>query len=79
MTKRSRPSAACCRFCRWPSLCVDRQYLARWPFDRGATGALQSISKELYEAAAIDGANGWQVGRYSPAHPPRYGSRRDLG
>jgi arabinogalactan oligomer/maltooligosaccharide transport system permease protein len=25
-----------------------------------ATGALQSIPKELYEAASIDGATGWQ-------------------
>lgn len=32
-----------------------------WPFmSVVATGALQSISKELYEAAAIDGASNWQ-------------------
>ncbi len=33
-----------------------------WPFMMTvATGALQGISKDLYEAAAIDGANGWQT------------------
>lgn len=32
-----------------------------WPFmSVVATGALQSIPKELYEAASIDGASGWQ-------------------
>lgn len=32
-----------------------------WPFmTLVATGALQSIPKELYEAAGIDGATGWQ-------------------
>ena len=32
-----------------------------WPFMTViATGALQSIPEELYEAARIDGANGWQ-------------------
>lgn len=32
-----------------------------WPFmSVVATGALQSISKELYEAASIDGASAWQ-------------------
>jgi arabinogalactan oligomer / maltooligosaccharide transport system permease protein len=32
-----------------------------WPFmSIVATGALQSIPKELYEAASIDGASGWQ-------------------
>ncbi|HEY1014094.1 MAG TPA: sugar ABC transporter permease [Herpetosiphonaceae bacterium] len=32
-----------------------------WPFMTiVATGALQSIPKELYEAASIDGATGWQ-------------------
>ncbi len=32
-----------------------------WPFmSVVATGALQSIPSELYEAAAIDGASGWQ-------------------
>jgi arabinogalactan oligomer/maltooligosaccharide transport system permease protein len=32
-----------------------------WPFmSIVATGALQSIPKELYEAAEIDGASGWQ-------------------
>jgi arabinogalactan oligomer/maltooligosaccharide transport system permease protein len=32
-----------------------------WPFMMViATGALQSIPNELYEAASIDGANGWQ-------------------
>lgn len=32
-----------------------------WPFMTVvATGALQSIPEELYEAASIDGANGWQ-------------------
>jgi arabinogalactan oligomer/maltooligosaccharide transport system permease protein len=32
-----------------------------WPFMMVvSTGALQSIPNELYEAAAIDGANGWQ-------------------
>ena len=32
-----------------------------WPFMTVvATGALQSIPTELYEAADIDGANGWQ-------------------
>ncbi|GAB4398477.1 MAG: sugar ABC transporter permease [Anaerolineales bacterium] len=32
-----------------------------WPFmSVVATGALQSIPSELYEAASIDGANGWQ-------------------
>jgi arabinogalactan oligomer/maltooligosaccharide transport system permease protein len=32
-----------------------------WPFMTVvATGALQSIPSELYEAADIDGANGWQ-------------------
>jgi len=32
----------------WPFMCIV------------ATGALQSIPKDLYEAASIDGANGWQ-------------------
>lgn len=33
-----------------------------WPFMMTvATGALQSISKDLYEAASIDGASGWQA------------------
>jgi arabinogalactan oligomer/maltooligosaccharide transport system permease protein len=32
-----------------------------WPFMMViATGALQSIPEELYEAASIDGASGWQ-------------------
>jgi len=32
-----------------------------WPFmSVVATGALQAIPKELYEAASIDGASGWQ-------------------
>jgi len=32
-----------------------------WPFmSVVATGALQSLPNELYEAASIDGANGWQ-------------------
>ncbi len=32
-----------------------------WPFMRSiATGALQGIPKDLYEAAAVDGATGWQ-------------------
>jgi arabinogalactan oligomer/maltooligosaccharide transport system permease protein len=32
-----------------------------WPFmSIVATGALQSISKDMYEAASIDGATGWQ-------------------
>ena len=32
-----------------------------WPFNTiVATGALQSIPKDLYEAASIDGANGWE-------------------
>jgi arabinogalactan oligomer/maltooligosaccharide transport system permease protein len=36
-----------------------------WPFMTVvATGALQSIPAELYEAAAIDGASGWQQFRY---------------
>lgn len=35
-----------------------------WPFMTiVATGALQSIPKELYEAASIDGATGWQQTR----------------
>ncbi|NLG27212.1 MAG: sugar ABC transporter permease, partial [Chloroflexi bacterium] len=33
-----------------------------WPFMMTvATGALQGISKDLYEAAAIDGASGWKA------------------
>ncbi len=33
-----------------------------WPFMMTvASGALQSISRDLYEAAAIDGATGWQA------------------
>lgn len=33
-----------------------------WPFMMAvATGALQSIPKEMYEAAEIDGATGWQA------------------
>jgi arabinogalactan oligomer / maltooligosaccharide transport system permease protein len=36
-----------------------------WPFMMVvATGALQSIPHELYEAARIDGASGWQQFRY---------------
>ena len=32
-----------------------------WPFMMAiATGALQSIPRELYEAAEVDGASGWQ-------------------
>jgi arabinogalactan oligomer/maltooligosaccharide transport system permease protein len=58
----NQPSAGALSFLQLAFLCVLLANIwLGWPFMTViATGALQSIPAELYEAAAIDGASGWQ-------------------
>ena len=60
---------------RWPALSVWRYLGLNFVL---FLGAIQSIPGELYEAAEIDGANGWQQFRYIIAarHPADH--RTDL-
>ena len=58
----NQPSTGPFSFLQMAFLCVLLANIwLGWPFMMViATGALQSIPNELYEAAAIDGASGWQ-------------------